>query len=677
MDASTIDQAAPPDAGSVSGSAAPRDQQDPTAQPRRAKQRLRQVEVVLNGIPPQARPEGQYVRLVSPGGQEDDFYSFPFKVTDGFNPREEMTESMRLLSQEATLREHFPVDFEVQLQAVDYSDHAQTEAICEVFNAAILRFREANPDAAPSQASTPLLQHIMSMVYNRSITDPLKLNDYKGWSAEVYGEFSSAMISEIVKTVPIKPTDKFIDLGSGVGQVVLQVAAEAQCTECWGVEKQETPAKYADAMERNYTERLAWFGKLHGKVELLRGDFLDKECREKISQADVIFVNNFAFGSEVNQELKERFKEAKEGARIVSSLNFAPLNFHITSRTLNDIASILRVQQITYEGHEGVSWTSKPFNYYVHTVDRRYLEQFFKHENHKKPVVVGEPDEAASTPASPSKGTPIERRARAAKRRANLDHDEMPARPAKRERSRKSKPLAASPAPDAADWAPLSRRGKPTLNRQLKSKLADLKARNNSQLAENARLENDVRRLQDDIPELPAPATSLEKQISHSVGATLRHEMGLLSKANLEQDIQALEHQKQILDSSLSHTRPQLHLIDRLVPIVTFLGIPPSFYKNTLNPTPESLADARGMLRAVVPPFGVAPPAVTRPMSSTMGNFTAQAMQIPLMPIPQPLRGPVPMTNGSLPSSTIAAQQRRPMQNCQPPGFMPQGQTAA
>lgn len=34
-------------------------------------------------------------------------------------------------------------------------------------------------------------------------------------SRQVYGEFKSSMISEIVEKVPIRPGDKFIDLGSG------------------------------------------------------------------------------------------------------------------------------------------------------------------------------------------------------------------------------------------------------------------------------------------------------------------------------------------------------------------------------------------------------------------------------------------------------------------------------
>ena len=46
---------------------------------------------------------------------------------------------------------------------------------------------------------------------------------------------------------------------------------------------------------------------------------------------------------QLNQSLKEILAHCKEGARIVSSLNFAPTDFTITARNLNDIATILTV----------------------------------------------------------------------------------------------------------------------------------------------------------------------------------------------------------------------------------------------------------------------------------------------------------------------------------------------
>lgn len=69
----------------------------------------------------------------------------------------------------------------------------------------------------------------------------------------------------------------------------------------------------------------------------LQGDFLTDEFRERINSATIIFVNNFAFGPTVDHQLKERFADLRDGARIVSSKSFCPLNFRITDRNLSDI----------------------------------------------------------------------------------------------------------------------------------------------------------------------------------------------------------------------------------------------------------------------------------------------------------------------------------------------------
>ena len=49
----------------------------------------------------------------------------------------------------------------------------------------------------------------------------------------------------------------------GVGQVVLQAAASNKFKECFGVEKAETPAAYAKAMEEQFRKWMDWFGKTY------------------------------------------------------------------------------------------------------------------------------------------------------------------------------------------------------------------------------------------------------------------------------------------------------------------------------------------------------------------------------------------------------------------------------
>lgn len=55
----------------------------------------------------------------------------------------------------------------------------------------------------------------------------------------------------------------------GVGQVVLQVAASVSCKECYGIEKAETPADFAVAMEREFRKWMNWFGKTYAPFKVI------------------------------------------------------------------------------------------------------------------------------------------------------------------------------------------------------------------------------------------------------------------------------------------------------------------------------------------------------------------------------------------------------------------------
>lgn len=100
--------------------------------------------------------------------------------------------------------------------------------------------------------SRGLLRHILQQVYNQAVTDPEKLNQYEPFSPEVYGETSYDLICQMIDQIEITPDDIFVDLGSGVGQVVLQMAAATPCKVCLGVEKAEVPSRYAEVNIINF-----------------------------------------------------------------------------------------------------------------------------------------------------------------------------------------------------------------------------------------------------------------------------------------------------------------------------------------------------------------------------------------------------------------------------------------
>ncbi|XP_076977362.1 histone-lysine N-methyltransferase, H3 lysine-79 specific isoform X3 [Tamandua tetradactyla] len=267
---------------------------------------------------------------------------------------------------------------------IDYDTKSfeSMQRLCDKYNRAIDSIHQlwkgtTQPMKLNTRPSNGLLRHILQQVYNHSVTDPEKLNNYEPFSPEVYGETSFDLVAQMIDEIKMTEDDLFVDLGSGVGQVVLQVAAATNCKHHYGVEKADIPAKYAETMDREFRKWMkCWNEAISSQRSGGSGLRTQGTAGRRPWARTVIFVNNFAFGPEVDHQLKERFANMKEGGRIVSSKPFAPLNFRINSRNLSDIGTIMRVVELSpLKG--SVSWTGKPVSYYLHTIDRTILENYF------------------------------------------------------------------------------------------------------------------------------------------------------------------------------------------------------------------------------------------------------------------------------------------------------------
>ncbi|XP_014326322.1 histone-lysine N-methyltransferase, H3 lysine-79 specific isoform X1 [Xiphophorus maculatus] len=320
------------------------------------------------------------LKLKSPVGAEPAGYPWPLPVYDKHHDAaHEIIETIRWVCEEIpdlklAMENYVLIDY-------DTKSFESMQRLCDKYNRAIDSIHQlwkgtTQPMKLNKRPSNGLLRHILQQVYNHSVTDPEKLNNYEPFSPEVYGETSFDLVAQIIDEMEMMEEDTFVDLGSGVGQVVLQVAAATNCKHYYGVEKADIPASYAETMDKEFKKWMRWYGKKHGEYTLERGDFLSEEWKERIATTSIIFVNNFAFGPEVDHQLKERFANMKEGGKIVSSKPFAPLNFRINSRNLSDIGTIMRVVELS-PLRGSVSWTGKPVSYYLHTIDRTILENYF------------------------------------------------------------------------------------------------------------------------------------------------------------------------------------------------------------------------------------------------------------------------------------------------------------
>lgn len=212
-----------------------------------------------------------------------------------------------------------------------------------------------------------LVAHIMTQMYDRIITPNVDLlKQYKNGTSEVYGELRNHFVTKVL-CVDLKMSSEqtFVDLGSGVGNVVLQAALQIGC-ESWGCEYMPNPASLAKSQHKEFVARCQLWGIQPGPVRLIRGDFQSsKECPglyEALGRTDIVLTNNKAFTPELNAQLMLMFLELKAGCRIVSLTDFSAANRHNT----NDVANALSQEADEFQWPKGsVSWSDKRGTYYI------------------------------------------------------------------------------------------------------------------------------------------------------------------------------------------------------------------------------------------------------------------------------------------------------------------------
>ncbi|CAF1011870.1 unnamed protein product [Adineta steineri] len=330
------------------------------------------------------------LKLHSPAGVEPALFTWPntdqqsTKNDTVFVGGDEIVKTIRLVF------EDYPELYQqnLNLSTCDIHSYTNMKELCDKFNKIIdthiklNRGTEAFSAHLEQRATAKLFRHILAQVYSRAVTDPDKLRVYEPFSPSVNGETSPDLIDSMLKVINLTEDQTFIDLGSGVGNVVLHVAALANCKHVYGIEYEETPAKYARAMAEEFGSWMRWYGKQYSEFQLEQGDFLlHPMMEERIKEADVIFVNNYVFGSRVNHELKVKFMNMKDGAKIVSSREFCSETFRLNDRTKNDLGAIMYITK-PEELYGKVSWSDKCVQYYLHVIDHTKLAHYYEEKTH-------------------------------------------------------------------------------------------------------------------------------------------------------------------------------------------------------------------------------------------------------------------------------------------------------
>jgi H3 lysine-79-specific histone-lysine N-methyltransferase len=185
-----------------------------------------------------------------------------------------------------------------------------------------------------------------------------------------YGELGNTFMSKVIEQTGLKPESVFVDLGSGVGNCVMRAAVQAGCAS-YGFELLPVPSHCARKQLREVQRRWAmWCLDGNLSVECHEGDFrTHPDVRRRLTEADVVLVNNEVFPSSLNMDLTHLFLDLKEGATIVSLKPFVPEGFRMNESNCDSFAAILRSTSHQYYS-DWVSWKGDGGRYFVQVVDR-------------------------------------------------------------------------------------------------------------------------------------------------------------------------------------------------------------------------------------------------------------------------------------------------------------------
>lgn len=330
--------------------------------------------------------------LNSPVGAKPAIFKWPLTyVTKGqkIDGAEEIIETIRWVSREYI--EFKPAIENLLPDQLNLKSYDCIKGLCDKYNKITELVAKMNKGTSvalktSSRASQGLLKHIIQQVYNYAVVEPNELNKYSPFSSETYGETSFEFMAQLIDRNQFRPrdTDVFIDMGSGVGHLVLQMAATVKCKKCYGIEIADVPAGYAKLMEERFKFWMNWHGKFYTDFELFHGDFFDKNYADIIKNATHILVNNFAFKPEVDHKLKQRFLDLKDGTQILSSKPFCSIKSRVNERNLTDIGSIMHVVEIYPDlKKDSVSWTPKPLPYYLHVLDGSRVERYYEKQKRR------------------------------------------------------------------------------------------------------------------------------------------------------------------------------------------------------------------------------------------------------------------------------------------------------
>lgn len=303
----------------------------------------------------------------------------PLDVQEGYTPLEDIYFSI-----EEIIQHYLPPDLATELSSdtegtVRLLKRAVHKNSPSLFQEELSRFNTLIKDRLAdctisrimdSMHAIPLnlVKCITAQSYGRVVSPQAhRLRKVKG-KETTYGELLTTFVHKIFQQTGLNSSQVFVDLGSGVGNVVLQAALQTGA-ESWGIEKMPLAASLGSKQASELQARARLWNISLGDIHLIAGDFLETpEIDDVLRRADVVLVNNKVFGEELNNNLLQKFLDLKDGCKVVSLESFGG-GAKQGVRHEQAIAGLFDEERFE-SGTNSVSWAGESVEWFVATKAR-------------------------------------------------------------------------------------------------------------------------------------------------------------------------------------------------------------------------------------------------------------------------------------------------------------------
>lgn len=220
------------------------------------------------------------------------------------------------------------------------------------------------------QVPLSFIHDFLQTVYIRAIHPRAsELKHYEAFSNYVYGELLPSFLSKVYNQCNLNQSSIFLDLGSGVGNCVIQASLEYNCKLSAGCEIMKEASDLTECQYKELQERCKLMGLTLMPIKyFLRESFVDhKGVQEVIKDCDVLLINNFLFDMELNKEVEKLIQGAKVGCKIISLKSLRAPGYAVDFYNTDNIMSRLKIEKFKFD-EDSVSWTHSGGEYYISTV---------------------------------------------------------------------------------------------------------------------------------------------------------------------------------------------------------------------------------------------------------------------------------------------------------------------